>query len=424
MDLNQTSEKLANDGMGLIKEICDVAYTRLPGSEGEQKAQKHMEKKLTDMGADEVEVNKYKVYSKFFLWWPRISIIFFYVSLGFYIVFPILGLICSIMALVNLIMKLLSFTFLDVFFKANPSSNVIAKLKAKNMGDSGKPKRIVAIGGHTDSNYEYPIGMKLGEKLLFVAIAAFLCMAYWILANLIHVILTAIAGHPIVDFTGSAWNVVVGPDWAFIIALFCIPYVTYVGFWMVRNLPVPGANDNLSGLSVAVEVLKHYIEHPEDRPKNVEYWAICFGSEEGGMMGSKYLSKKMKGQLDNGTFPAESIWIVNFDSIATIGPLVIATKEPLYRVESHNPEVYNQLAASAEKAGVDHKVKTISAGTDSAPFSRLGIPAVGIVNMGDGDHPANWHSRDDTPENCDVEGIKNSIKLTLQFVKDIDESLA
>ena len=40
MELQAESERLGGKAHELIKEICDVAYTRLPGSEGEAKAQK------------------------------------------------------------------------------------------------------------------------------------------------------------------------------------------------------------------------------------------------------------------------------------------------------------------------------------------------------------------------------------------------
>jgi acetylornithine deacetylase/succinyl-diaminopimelate desuccinylase-like protein len=262
----------------------------------------------------------------------------------------------------------------------------------------------------------------LGTGLVKIAVPIVILMGVWILITLVKTILFAIAGKVMVASLAEAALVLTRPDWAFIIILCCLPYAIWVGFNMVVNEPVPGANDNLSGVAVAFETLKYFAK-PENRLENVELWAIAFGSEEGGMLGSKTMANDVKKALEDKTFPAESVWIVSFDSIGAKGPLQIATKEPLYRVKSHSPDVYNQLAASAKTAGVAHYLKSLTAGTDSAPFSRLGIPAVGIVAMGDGKHPANWHSPEDIPEKCDVEGIINSIKMSIQFVRDVDESL-
>ena len=377
-DLNQVATDLGNEGMRFVREICDVAWTRLPGSENEAKAQEFIKRRFPEYGAEDVSVRNYKVYSKFFMWWPRLSIFFFFISFGLYTFFPLLGLLFAVLTAVNLIMKIFSFTFLDVFFKANPSSNVIAKLKAKKQGSSGKPKRVLIIGGHTDSNYEYPIGKKMGTKMIKVVIPVFIAMAIWILIVLVKSILFGLNGKIIGDAADAA-SVFTKPDWFFILYLLFLPYMIWVGFWMVSNRPVPGANDNLSGVAVAAMVLKYFAKTPNERPNNVEIWAVAFGSEEGGMMGSKAMSQDVKKMLDEGTFPAESVWVLNYDSVGANGPLFIATAEPMYRVWSHNPEVYNQLAASAKKAGVDIIVKSLMAGTDSAPFSRLGIPAVGEI---------------------------------------------
>jgi acetylornithine deacetylase/succinyl-diaminopimelate desuccinylase-like protein len=422
MEISSASEKLGQDGLQLIRDVCDVAWTRLPGSEGEAKAQVFLEKKLKELGAEETEVRHFKVYSKFFLWWPRISTLLFLISMVVYFFIPLLATLLSVLMVMNLVCKLFSYQFLDVFFKANPSSNVIGKLKAKSVGPLGKPKRIVIIGGHTDSNNEFPIGKKLGSKMLYIAISVFVLMGLWLLVSLIKTIVFGLQGILIISDPTAVEGIWLSPDWLWIIFACFLPYTLYVGFNMVANRPVPGANDNLSGVAVAAESLRFFAQ-PENRLKNVELWAVCFGSEEGGMMGSKAMAKEVKNALDNGTFPGESIWVINFDSIAANGPISIARSEPLYRVKSHDPAVIEQMVKSAEKVGVPTKVKSLEAGTDSAPFTRLGIPGVGCVCFGDGSAPANWHSMDDTPENCDVRGIINSIKVALQMIKDIDDSL-
>jgi putative aminopeptidase FrvX len=246
----------------------------------------------------------------------------------------------------------------------------------------------------------------------------------WYLNTIIHFIFLVLNNQPLIQLDSSIWNVFTTPDWIFLGVIITLPYVSWVGLRMVSSLPIPGANDNLSGVAVVMMVLKHFAANPQARPKNLEIWFVAFGSEEGGMMGSKAMAEEVKEALTKGLLSTNDVWVLNFDSIGANGPLTIATKESMYRVKSHNPLVYNQLAQSAKKANIDHIVKSIPAGTDSAPFSRLGIPAGAILCFGDGTSPPNWHSRDDIPENVDERGLRNSIKLTLQFIQDIDESFS
>ncbi len=421
MNLAETSKELGNEGYQLIKEICNVAWTRLPGSKGEHDAQTFLSKKFQEWGADRVDVRPFKVYAKFFLWWPRLSIIFFYASVVTYIFFPMLAFFFAIFAVLNILLKFFSFTFFDVLFPKTDSCNVIGKLHAKNVGETGKPKMILLLGGHTDSNYEYPIGRKFGLGMIKVLIPVFILMGVWLLATLIRFAISASGGTLFLDFGPAFVGLFTSVDIFFIIALVGTPYISWVGFRMVSSLPVPGANDNLSGVVVAAETFKYFAQN---RPNNVELWAVGFGSEEGGMMGSKNLAQDVRIMLDHGWFPAERLWVINFDGVGADGPVQIATKEPMYRVKGYDPLVYNALAASAKAASVNHYVKSLSfGGTDSAPFARLGIPGAALLCFGNGTTPPNWHCREDTPYNVDYHGLINCIKLIIRFVKDMDASL-
>ncbi|MFX0101210.1 MAG: M20/M25/M40 family metallo-hydrolase [Candidatus Hodarchaeota archaeon] len=420
MDLDKESKQLAIEAKKLIEDVCEVAWTRLPGSEGEKKAQEFLREKMKELGAEEVNVRNFKVYSRFFRWWPEISIYLFLISLVAYLFIPLVALALSALAVANIFFKLFSYTFLDVLFKANPSSNVVGKLKVKDV-----PKRVLILGGHTDSNYEYPLVGKYGSGFIKYLIPIFGLLVIWILTALLRFIDTVIAHGIIGDINVVAWGVFTNPawyDWLYFAQFFGLPYVLYLGFNVVTSKPVCGANDNLSGVSVTLQILNYFHKHPDERPNNVELWFTCFGSEEGGMMGSKAMAKDVRNALDDGTFPAKSVWVINFDSVAATGPLHIATSEPLYRCK-YLPDVYTALGKSAEKAGVEYFSKSLAAGTDSAPFGRLEIPGTGVLCFGEGPSPAHWHTLDDIPENLDITGIINCIKLGIQFVKDVDESL-
>ncbi|MHA1339078.1 MAG: M28 family metallopeptidase [Promethearchaeota archaeon] len=418
-ELDNLSDKLGNKAKDLIFEICDIAYTRLPGSENEAKAQKYLYDKFKEIGADEVLIQKYKVYPKFFLYWPKLSFVLFVIGLAFYLWIPLISFIFIVLNILNIVLKSFSFTGFDIFFPKKESMNVIAKLYPKTRTDN-KSKRILIIGGHTDSTYEFPIASKLGTKGFKILIPLAIWLIFLMLSILIISILEILDG----KFVRSLSDISLifsKPDWIFIIALIGLPYLAFLAFNFIHNEPVPGANDNLSGVAVIFETFKYFAEN-RDHLQNLELWAVCFGSEEAGMIGSKTLAKEIKRKLENGTLNAEEVWVVNFDSVGADGPLHIATKEPLYRCV-YLPDVYMELEKIAKKYNIDCIVKSLAAGTDSSPFGRKGIPATGILCFGDGSAPPNWHSLQDTPKNINENGLKKSIKLLIPFIYEIDNSL-
>ncbi len=424
MENELNSTEFGAEAQELIKSICSEAYTRLPGSEGELKGQHFIKHKFSEIGADEVIVQNFHVWPKFFRNWPRLSMLFFYLSILFYIFIPILGVIFSVFALINILLKVFSFEFFDYLFRKKNSLNVIAKQKSKKQQQNpeNKPKMILLVGGHMDSNYEFPIGAKYGLKMTNFIIPVGIVMVLWILFAIIRFISLLLIADSWIDTNGFNY-LVLNLHWSIIFILISLPYVSWVGFNMISSRAVCGANDNLSGIAVITGILSYFHKHPEEKPENVEIWYVSFGSEEGGMKGSKALSKEIKEKIERNELGAEKIWVINFDSVGADGPLHIATKEPMYRVKAHSSEIIEQLSNSAKKANIEYIAKSCPAGTDSAPFSRLGIPAVGVLCFGRGHEPPNWHSMNDTPENVDVRGIDRSIRMTLQMIKDIDSIL-
>ncbi|MGV9172037.1 MAG: M28 family metallopeptidase [Promethearchaeia archaeon] len=415
MDLQETSENLGKEAHQLIFDICEVAKYRLPGSEGEKKAQEFIMKKMEEFGADEVEQRKCFTYAKFFKYWPKLSLLFFLISLIVFHFSPFITILLTVLMLVNIALKLFSYTFLDVLFKKQKTRNIIGKVKAKSSENTTFARRIIIIGGHIDSTYEFPLGRKYGKKMIYFYVFVFIAAAYWLLISFYQVIIDLLNGKSLITLTPT-----LNSAWYYILTLILTPFIIWIAWNVVSTRPVQGANDNLSGVSVTMKVLDYIAEHSLE---NIELWSVVFGAEEGGMAGSKALSKELKKKIDRGDFPAESLWVVNFDSVGSDDSLIISKKEPMYRA-AHDPKVYNQLAEAADKAGIDYKLKSIDAGTDSAPFSRLGIPSVGAIAAGDDGIPQNWHSREDIPENCDTIGLINAIYCSLQFLKDVDQSLS
>ena len=109
MDLNKISEELGEEGHQLIYDIVDVAEFRLPGSEGEAKAQKYLQSKMKDFGADEVETVPFYTRAKFFKWWPRLSLSFYLLSLIVFHFSPLLTILLILLMVANVVLKIFSY---------------------------------------------------------------------------------------------------------------------------------------------------------------------------------------------------------------------------------------------------------------------------------------------------------------------------
>src|SRR6056297_106312 len=292
MITDEEAKKLGEEGHQLIYDVCHVAEFRLPGSEGEEKGQKFLAKKMKeDFGADEVITQEFSVYPRFFRWWPILSLGFYLLSLIVFHWSPLLSALLIVFMLGNVALKLLSFQFLDLLFKKQNSTNVIGKLKPKSVldGNRDKSKRILLFGGHTDSTYEFPLGRKYQMKMVYFYVTVLVLAGLWMLTSIILAIVRAVN-----DVPQFMWNTDL--SWYYILFLVLTPIVAWIVTNIVSGRPVPGANDNLSGVAVTTAVMKYF---SKNRPENVELWSVCFGSEEGGMKGSKFLSSQVQSQLES-----------------------------------------------------------------------------------------------------------------------------
>ncbi|NUN15260.1 MAG: M28 family peptidase [Myxococcales bacterium] len=163
---------------------------------------------------------------------------------------------------------------------------------------------------------------------------------------------------------------------------------------LIRNRPVPGANDNLSG-SVANIVLAHRLIR--DQPDDVELQFVVTGCEEAGTGGAWALAE------------ARKLW--NTQDTVVIGIDGLSNGTLCYFEEG---EIFSFPIPPSICAAIEHEAGqlpperrpvpfSIPAGaTDALAFLVRGIPAVtlGCVDLSIG-APRHYHRVSDTPDNLD-----------------------
>jgi len=179
-----------------------------------------------------------------------------------------------------------------------------------------------------------------------------------------------------------------------------------------RSRPTLGANDNLSGVMVALGVAKYISE--KGRPKNTEIWCVSFGSEEGGLHGSKAFVKKHRDELGN-------VILINLDSVG-YGEIRIVKKEMMTR---HNNQVVDLIEKAATNSGIPHSIMGSGGGrTDAMSFTEKGFLASTLIAIKKGQKmPDNYHTDRDTPENLDPTVMKTALQLCIGIINLIESGV-
>ncbi|MFQ5945902.1 MAG: M28 family peptidase [Anaerolineae bacterium] len=122
----------------------------------------------------------------------------------------------------------------------------------------------------------------------------------------------------------------------------------------------PGANDNASGVSVAVAVAQHLIE--AGFVPQIGLLFVGWGAEEAGLLGSEYY-------VQNPLFPLEdTLAVINMDVVGQGrggGVAITETAGPLEQL----------LSAWGEDLGISATTVPDHGASDQAPFNRRGVPA-------------------------------------------------
>ncbi len=130
----------------------------------------------------------------------------------------------------------------------------------------------------------------------------------------------------------------------------------------------PGANDNASGVSVVLNLIRYYREHP---PKYKMVF-LFFAGEEAGLLGSKFLVNSKVLSLPKIKF------LINLDLLGTGDEGIMVVNGSLYQEAFGTLNKINQelkLVPEIKKRGK-------AANSDHYWFTEAGVPCFFIYTMG------------------------------------------
>jgi len=378
-----------------IKEICEEIGPRLGTYENEKKAGLRI-KEILEKAVDVVEMEDFTCNQKGFLEFTKVAFISSLIAAVLFIWFPLISMLLEFYAFSAFALEFLFLKeYVDFFFPKRTGTNVIGKLKPQ-----GEPKKIVIVSGHHDSAYEFPLFEKYKAKFgLLAYVTAGLILISGVMA-LIQFIL---------DILTLSFLILTVVFLA--ICIIALIFVGYIAFKLHSKNIILGANDNLSGVAVMIALAHHF---STQKLKNIELWCISFSCEEC-MRGSKRFVKRHKEELK------DSITI-NFDMVGR-GEISIISKEPAY-MTTHSMELAREFQESSKHGKTELPIRIAGfGGTDATFFSKAKLKAISIIGLTPESYPDTWHELFDTPENINEESLEKTLKVTIQYLKDLDSSL-
>jgi hypothetical protein len=181
-----------------------------------------------------------------------------------------------------------------------------------------------------------------------------------------------------------------------------------------RRPPVPGANDNLSGVAVLVALAEAFRARPV---RGVRILLVSAGAEEALQEGIRgWAARHFPG------LPKATTWFVNVDTVGS-GRLVLLEGEGPLRMRDYDAEFKDVVDACARAEGVDllRGLRSHNS-TDSAVPNRYGYPVATLVSVDRNKLIPHYHLDTDLPEHVDFECVANTVRVVESVARTLAES--
>jgi len=344
----------------LMQNVRDISYPRIVGSEGEKKAQIWLKSQITSRGysvkTEPVLTSLYRInflqsLSTF------VGGILLLLCTWFFDLHPLFFLL-PIMLILIIIAKVSSGSIetgqppnVPAFVKVTPTENIIAESPSQSNSSGSNSLNIVFIG-HYDSKSTRLSGF---QRLLFYLIFL-LCAIVVLFGGIFGIIM-------FVGFSSSSTGLV---DLLWITSIIgCIAGII-LSFNVVGNKS-PGATDNGTAVSLLLEHMTYFKEHPLEGV-NITY--LFSAAEEIGLTGALHFINQRKHESQ---WAPERTFIINYDLAGLKGPILLNTAVGIPRRETS--KMMNDLLV---KIAQEQTIPVISAYLpiggwhDGLPFMQYG----------------------------------------------------
>jgi len=181
----------------------------------------------------------------------------------------------------------------------------------------------------------------------------------------------------------------------------------------------PGANDNASGVAVALALAAELRRRP---PRNLDVWLVLTGGGETLGEGMRAFLRRHRRELDR-----ETTFLLVLDSLGRGELRYVASEGPAvpYAADGRLLELASTLGAPAEGAdGPRAEPLHTATVSDALPAHLRGLPALALTTREQGaSAPANHHLPTDTPEGLDARALVRARDFALSLIGALDRDL-
>jgi hypothetical protein len=182
---------------------------------------------------------------------------------------------------------------------------------------------------------------------------------------------------------------------------------------MGRNSSVPGANDNLSGVSALVGIARALEEQPIE---GLRVMLVSAGSEESLQEGIRAFGRRHFPSL-----PRERTWFLNLDQLAS-PDLVPLEGEGSLRMHDYDKEFTDFVCECAAEVGPPlRRGSRAWTSTDGCVPNLAGYPTATLVSLTPWKMLANYHWPTDVPENVDFACVERATRVAERVVRRLAE---
>jgi hypothetical protein len=183
-----------------------------------------------------------------------------------------------------------------------------------------------------------------------------------------------------------------------------------------RRPPVPGANDNLSGVAVLVALADAFRTRPVS---GLRILLVSAGAEEALQEGIRGWAARHFSHL-----PARTTWFVNVDTVGS-GRLVLLEGEGPLRMRDYDAEFKDLVADCAQAEGVEllRGLRSHNS-TDSAVPNRYGYRVATLVSVDRHKLIPHYHLDSDEPDHVDIECVAKAVRVVESVARTLAESPA
>ncbi len=181
---------------------------------------------------------------------------------------------------------------------------------------------------------------------------------------------------------------------------------------IARSPTVPGANDDGTGVAVALDLARALAADPLEHTRVV---LALVGSEESGMGGFHAFLEARAGTLD----PARTL-VVGLDTLGC-GTPIVAWGEGAIRTHRYRDADLALADAGAALAGEPAPQRwRIGAWTDPLLALTRGIPALTLLSIGPGGAYTHYHVPSDLPEHVDWDSVTSCASIAEGVLRVVD----